>query len=169
MDFEFDDFVTRAGLGLEAEDHLLLGSGLVQGQHGGLSRLFNERYYQFIVWRAVSPRWNAKVEHKTHDLVIFDERGQYAVVIEMKAYGSKNGIEELPGIHSDLDKLSQCGGPIRAMMVFSTNPRGQSAENIKFLEEKIPRLISEGRKSYVFNTFNEKGEKYEFWLAVWLL
>lgn len=169
MIVDLDNLVARAGLGLEAEDRLLLGSRLVRGEQGGLIRLFNERYYQFIVWRSLSPTWNASVEHNRHDLVIFDEDGRYAAVFEMKSYGSEKGFRELPGIREDIKKLRECESPIRGIMIFSANPRKSTQSAMVFLEERIPELSDDKRRLYIFDSINHIGDEIEFWLGLWIL
>ena len=169
MTFDIEGFTLRAGLGLEAEDRLLLGSHMVRGQHGGLFRLFNERYFQFIVWRALTPKWDVKVEHDYHDLVVFDSQRNYAAVFEMKPWKSADGKTEIPGIIRDVDKLVKRSSPVKGMIIFSANARGCFSANVNWLEEQIPSLEASKRTSFVFDTLNDKGCEIEFWLGIWLL
>ena len=168
MAFDVTDFVLRAGLGLEAEDRLLLGSHLVHGTHGGLWRLINERYFQFIVWRALAPKYAVKVETEGRaDLVLTEGESKY--VFEMKRWFSANGERELPSINLDIDKLRKSDAAIKGMIVFAAGARSTSVEHCSWLEEQLPRLRADQRHMHVFNTLDDKGQPKEFWLALWLV
>ena len=62
-----DELVTTGGLALQAEDCLLRAAVHHRGERGGLVRLRNERYYQFIIWRAALSKWHAEVERNARD------------------------------------------------------------------------------------------------------
>lgn len=169
MEFDVDHFVRRAGLALEVEDRLLLGNSRIHGENGGLIRLYNERYYQFIIWRAVNSIWRAECEHEYRDLVVFAGSEKPHAIFEMKRWYSNDGRRELHGIRGDLDKLTKSDAPVCGMIIFSINPRGHFLKNTKVLEEEIPQLRSVDCKHHIFNTFNKEGDPVEFWLGLWLV
>ncbi|WP_428484094.1 hypothetical protein [Rhodopila sp.] len=133
------DFIIRAGAALEAEDRLIMGSGHVRGESGGILRLNNERVYQFILWRAVLSSWNAKVEERTHDLVIFDptDPSKHLAIFEMKKWMAARGLPELPGILTDIKRLNASDAPNTALIIFSANDRGDMDKQLTWLEERI--------------------------------
>jgi len=162
----------RAGAALEAEDRLIMGSGHVRGEVGGLLRLPNERYYQFILWRAVLSSWAAKVEEERHDLVIFDpeETAKYLVIVEMKKWMSEDGEREIPWIVEDIRRLSSCESPNSALIIFSENPKGDMETNLAWLEERIfPNAPPPKHETYCFPTFSPYNPRdaWEFWIAAW--
>lgn len=169
--FDLQEFLLRAKIALENEDRVLMGAHLARGEHGGLLRLTNERYYQFIVWRAIVPVWKARVECDRHDLVVFDVNGAYSAVFEMKLWMSTNGLQELAGIRSDIVKLNARESPCRCIMLFSANPPGKHIEQAEWLEDRLrlSELSPEGRLTAAFATKNELGGDSEFWLGIWKL
>jgi hypothetical protein len=73
-----------AGMSLEAEDRYMLGAVTAnrvayEGESGGILRINNERYYQFIVARALmsSMPYKVKVEVDSHDLLSVAEIGSW--------------------------------------------------------------------------------------------
>lgn len=162
-----ENLIYRAGTGLEAEDRLLIGAGRVRGENGGLLRLVNERYYQFIVWRSVLSTWRATVEESRHDLHLADANG-LAAIVEMKGWWSPNGEKELPGIGRDLAKLDSCATPVALLMVFSANPRGTVDEQKRCFEQEVfkGRIVPRS-EIYSFPTFGQEGNEVDFWVAAW--
>ena len=63
------EVVALGGLALQAEDRLVRAV-YHKGEQGGLVRMQNERYYQFIVWRAIPPKWHADLERRSHDIIL---------------------------------------------------------------------------------------------------
>ena len=53
-----DSVIEIAGSALEAEDRYVLGCSTATGKKGGLLRIPNERYYQFVVCRGLLSRWD---------------------------------------------------------------------------------------------------------------
>ena len=168
MAFDAADFIMRAGLGLEAEDRVLLGSHLVQGTHGGLLRLNNERYYQSIVWRALTPKYRVKTEGENRtDLIIIDAKEQYR--FEMKRWMGTSGYDELPSINKDIDKLQGSRGYAGGIIIFSAQHVGETDKQMLWLEDEVPRLKAGTRYSHAFETRDEKNGTREFWIALWML
>jgi hypothetical protein len=158
MTITVHELVKVVGAELEAEDRSF--------DPGGILRIWNERYYQFVACRGLHRCGrDVKSEHRSHDLVIFVE-GKPNAFIEMKCWGSANGIRELRGIASDVQqKLMPLASSSTAfMIIFSANPRDQTKQNLAFLEEKIPELAIYEREIYPFPTFDPK---IEFWVAGW--
>jgi hypothetical protein len=177
MDDDFyRDFTSRIGAALEAEDRLILGSGRLWNEvrKGGILRLNDERYYQSILSRAMLSRWSAAVEyHSRYDLVLFDADDPETLyaVFELKRWMGSSGERELPGIGADIRKLQKATCPKSALVVFSSNKRGDMKTNIEWLENEwksredlvdIPR-----RYTYCFDTISPWVEPAEFWVGVW--
>jgi len=163
------DFVIRAGTALEAEDRLIIGAGRVRGETGGILRLDNERYYQFIVWRSILPRWGAAVEQNAHDLVIFDDhnRNKYYAIFEIKRWMSGSGRKEILGMKKDIKKLQQCDASNAFLVIFSANERNDRITQIDWLENKLFQEMRPEREEYCFNTINEDAKEVEFWVGAW--
>jgi hypothetical protein len=164
------DFTIRAGAALEAEDRLIIGSGHIRGEVGGILRLNNERYYQFILWKAVLSSWNAKVEEQSHDLVIFDPSNsdKALAIFEMKKWMSPNGLPELSGILHDIKRLNACDAPNAALIIFSANNRGEMDKQLEWFEEHVFAGIPKPqRETYCFPTVSPHTPAAEFWIAVW--
>ncbi len=139
MAFSAEDFIIRAGLGLEVEDRVLLGSHLVQGTHGGLLRLNNERYYQSIVWRALTPKYRVVTEREGNsDLVLVD--GDQKHFFEMKRWMSAYGEKEVRPINEDIARLDRSTAHAIGMIIFSAHDIGDSEKQMLWLEGRIPRL-----------------------------
>ena len=171
----FVDFTSRAGTALEAEDRLILGSGMLRNEKGGILRLNNERYYQFILWRAMLSRWRCVTEYKDRrDLVLFeqDRPDEVHAEFELKRWMSGGGERELPGFILDIRRLKNTTVPRAAFVVFSANPRGGMLENIeKHLEKGLKKQDNSidlpQRHTYCFPTIDTQGKEVEFWLGVW--
>lgn len=164
-----DELVLRAGLGLEAEDRLILGAGQVRGEHGGILRLVNERYYQFIVWRSVLPKWPSAVEIDYHDLIIDNGSSRTPLaIVEMKNWVSGSGNKEIPGIKNDVAKLRDAQAQNCGLMLFSVNPIDATDSNVAALEKLVFTDAAIPRRSmYRFQTIDARGRKVEFWVSLW--
>jgi hypothetical protein len=106
LDNVLKEFISLSGAAIEEEDRIILGRSYVRGVPCGILRLNNERYYQFICWKACMARWDADVEaHGQHDLVLSvpSETGKLLAVFEMKRWMSPGGETEIPGIRGDLE------------------------------------------------------------------
>ena len=172
----YQNAIGRMGAALEAEDRLLLGSGLVRGEAGGILRLVNERYYQFVLWRASLAHWRAEVEYGAHhDLVLFsaDDPGKMWAIFELKLW-TTDYDSQLPSFRVDLDKLRSAISEHAAFILISANQRGKMAENIAWLHGRWSQRGDFAERSgepysYCFNTIGKKGEELELWMAIWPL
>jgi len=164
------DFISLAATSLEAEDRKILGLVRLRGANGGILRLVNERYYQFICWRAAIARWEATVEVGFHDLVLRrSEDDTHFAVFEMKGWWAPKGETEIPDIKSDIEKLKRLApGQLGFLIVFSGNPNPPTKdENINWLESKIFEGEPPHCESYSFQTWERDGSEREFWIAGW--
>jgi hypothetical protein len=165
------DFVACAGLALEMDDRAIVESGRPRGESGGLLRSQQEKFYQFIVWKAAYAKWPTEVEKNFHDLVIVDptRHNAYACVFEMKNWLSSAGLRELPWILADIDgKLKNCNSDDSVFVLFSANDRNCMADQIKILEAKaFTSAPPPRRETYCFPTWNPDGTEVEFWMAAW--
>ena len=91
------EVVTLGGLALQSEDCLLRAAVHIRQEHGGLVRVLNERYFQFVVWRAILPRWHADIERATWDLTVTTNDKKH--FFEMKNWRGKSGDDQLKGHH----------------------------------------------------------------------
>ncbi|HVB17790.1 MAG TPA: hypothetical protein VNF04_14735 [Stellaceae bacterium] len=158
------EVVTLGGLALELEDCLVRTAVYNRGKHGGLVRNQNERYYQFVVWRAVLARWDAVTEKTTEgwDLkVIVNDQNHY---FEMKNW--KNGQEsrQFRNMQKDVDKLYNVENGY--ILIISDNPRGQTDANLDYLSKHLVGLGKDSQE-YRFCTYAESGDRHEFWIAGW--
>ena len=168
-EFDLRDFVEKVGAELAAEDQILRKAFAARGCIGGLHRNFNERYFQFIVWRAAVVDWDAKVEIAYQDLVLSDaEDIPSFAVIEMKTYGSANGQREIKPIKGDLAKLIGTSLSVAVMMIFSINPRGSTENNLDLLQADTELHFKE-RHHFKFETLTTARDEVEFWVAGWLI
>lgn len=159
------EVITRGGLALQAEDCSIRAAVRHRDEHGGLVRLQNERFYQFIVWRAILPVWHAEVEREgSSDLIVKKENESH--YFEMKKWMSATGNKEIPGMKSDVEKLKKCH-KCGYLIVFSANPAGQTAKNLAYLQCSVSGLEAAARETAIFDTEDQNGQPIQFWLAGW--
>jgi len=158
------EVVRLGGLALQAEDCLIQAAVRRRGEHGGLARMENERYHQFIIWRAVLPLWHAVIERERGtDLILECEDGKH--FFEMKNWRGASGDEQLPRMQKDIDKLQK-----RArghFLVTAINPKESTDENFVHLAKNLNGLLWDAREKYRFPTKGLKGNDLEFWIAGW--
>src|SRR5580698_4899764 len=95
-----EEVVNLSGAELEAEDRRIRDAVHGRGEHGGLVLRRDERYYQYITWRAVLPRWHTKLEQGGRDMVIWAEGVEHH--FEMKNWRAYS-----PGIlQNDIKRLA---------------------------------------------------------------
>ena len=177
MHEELKRLIGISGAALEAEDRFFLGAvsanqAAYPGGKGGILRINNERYYQFIVARSLASSYPfpVAVEVDSHDLVLSkpQNKSDWFAVVEMKRWMSNNGEQEIPGILRDIEKLRSCKAENGLMMIFSANPKDATNEQLKWLTKRLDLSnIQDGPvwESYKFSTLNDKGEDVEFWVA----
>ncbi|NNM56107.1 hypothetical protein [Acidocella sp.] len=161
-----ENVVKLGGLSLQAEDCLIRAAVSQRNEHGGLDRIQNERYHQFLIWRAVLPLFDATIEREGNtDLII--KSAEESHYFEMKNWRSVNGERELPSIRDDIKKLG--GRDNGYILITSANPPGKFSCNIKFLLENLNGLGNRDPKHYLFNTISTTGCEIEYWIAGWPL
>ena len=151
---------------------MIIGSGHIRGEVGGILRLNNERYYQFSLWRAVLSGWNARVEEQSHDLVIVDpsDSSKHLAIFEMKRWMGARGDEPkvVKDITRDIERLQKSKAHNSVLVIFSANPRGKMDENLAFFEKLFFSGVSQPqRETYCFPTVDARADKVEFWVAFW--
>ncbi len=167
MTIGVDELVSMAGAALEAEDRYVLGCSRITDKSGGILRILNERYYQFVVCRGWLSRWNTIPELRVHDAVILEDNKE-AAIIEMKCWRSTSGETEIPRIKFDIEKLKAVSLPA-FMILFSANESKQTKDNLEFLYERLPELKGCAMKIYGFPTINTLETQCDFWVAGWQL
>lgn len=129
----------------------------------GQFRMPNERYYQFLIWRAILHKWHAEVEKERWDLTVVADGARH--VFEMKRWFSEAGFREIPGIRRDIAKLGLL--PHGYMLIFSANPPKDTDTQLKWLEDKLQGIEKASLVDYRLPTFNGLGNAIEFWVAGW--
>ena len=187
MQEAFRQLIGISAQALEMEDRFLLGAvaanrkaypdrnggaGGVRAA-GGILRINNERYYQFVIARALvsSFPYEVVLERDTHDLVILDnkDKTKWFAAVEMKRWMSNSGESEIPGIRYDIEnKLTPVKVSGKAsnalMLVFSANEEGKTEENIDWLADRL----STQKSNWVvcqFPTISPEGKPVDFWVA----
>jgi hypothetical protein len=165
--------INTAGMALEAEDRYMLGAVTANriaypGESGGILRINNERYYQFIVARALmsSIPYKVSVEVDSHDLLLeVPGTNKRFAIVEMKRWMSEKGEREIPGIRRDLfEKLPAAKAALKLMLLFSANPLGQMPQQIAWLSERL-NVSTERWVTYCFTTVDPTGSPVEYWAA----
>lgn len=109
-----------------------------KNKSGGLLRINNERYYQFIIAKGLIAEYEypIEIEKNTYDLVVLDGN-RYKTVVEMKRWMSSTGKSEIDGIKVDINnKLLPSDSERALMLIFSANPSSISIqENVSWLSE----------------------------------
>ncbi len=109
------ELIEIGGRALEQEDRFIAGCVTTnpylyadRNQPGGLLRFRDERYYQFIIRRALMSgyRYRVDTEEATHDFVLRETvGGEWLAVGEMKKWMAAGNEAELPGMRKDIAKL----------------------------------------------------------------
>jgi hypothetical protein len=148
--------VECAGQALEKEDEYLTACAQARAWNGGpigLRANTNERYYQFVIWRALmqSFRWRPQTEGMDrNDLVFWDgESNALAGVAEIKGWWSTGGLTEIPGIKSDLAKLKASSLP-GVMLILTHNPKSSTETNLGWLA----KYLSVDQDEFVIHRFD---------------
>lgn len=137
--------VECAAQALEKEDRYLVECAatrqwLCRDRPAGICDNINERYYQFLIWRALmgSFRWRPRTEDQRYDLAFYDdEANRLVAVAEIKGWWSSSGGVELAGIRKDME--SKLGiMKIPAMMLILTSQRKKDRDsNLKWLAAEL--------------------------------
>lgn len=159
-----EEVITRGSLALQVEDCAIRAAVRHRGERGGLVRLQNERFYQFIVWRAILPVWHAVVELGWRDLIVDDGHDRHH--FEMKKWMTAAGETEIAGMKNDVAKLkaSQKNG---YLIVFSANPPEATDGSFAYLLSMVGDLDSSAGKHAAFLTEDQDGRSTHFWVAGW--
>jgi hypothetical protein len=178
MQSEFKHLIKIACVALEAEDRFLLGAmaanqAAYPREKRGVLRIFNERYYQFVVARSLASSYPfaAAVEIESHDLVLHypGNPSQWFAVVEMKCWRSVKGEQEIRSIQQDInDKLRPAKAEHALMLLFSANPHGQTEQNLGWLAKQLSITSNEDHSVWEvcwFPTQYTQGEKVDFWVA----
>lgn len=160
----FQDVVELGGLALQAEDCLIRSALRARNEHGGLATMENERYHQFIIWRAILGLWDAVLEREENTDIIVNRDGE-KYYFELKNWRGKTGIPQLAAIRKDIIRLQPRQNGY--MLITSVNPPDMTVDNLKFLEQKVAGLNVKDRKEYTFLTVGRNNLELEFWIAGW--
>ncbi len=155
--------VECAGRALEFEDRYLTGcahaNGWINGRVG-IRVNTNERYYQFIIWRALmsSFPWRPDTEKDTYDLVFYrGESKERVACAEIKGWWDASGLEKLPGILRDMNhKLASRSEP-GVMLILTSHKKIQHDENLGELARDL-EVDQNDFATYAFDTPRWPGE-----------
>jgi len=172
------DFVYRAGIGLEQEDRSIIGSSRIHDQIGGILRIQQERFWQYIIFKSVYSKWKIEVEkfygNFRYDFAKkSDDSEDYDCFFEMKNWLSELGESELEGICKDIKRLNMEYLDNSVIILLSSNRRGDMNHKIEWLENKVKdscgfQLDSNLRESFCFDTISHQdNEAHEFWISAW--
>lgn len=157
------DVVVLGGLALQAEDAAIRAAVHHRNEHGGLARMENERYHQFVIWRALLPIWHSTIaieRENSSDLIIKREDGSH--YFEMKNWRHEN---QILAIQRDIEKLKL--SPNGYIIVTTLSRKTKTDENIDYLLERISGLSIEHRQEFRFSTVSKDNGEMEFLLAGW--
>jgi hypothetical protein len=150
-------------------------------QKGGILRIINERYYQFVLARHLSGvlPFIVKVEDCRRDITLVYPNGRSSnkrfAVLELKCWMSAAGERELPGIKIDInenlkaDICSKNNNGFNAehgfMLVFSANHSDKDIdENLDYLAKSLGTNKDDWKVCH-FKTINRDGLDVVFWIA----
>jgi hypothetical protein len=178
MEIEFKHLIQIAGTALEAEDRYIreaIAANPIAYPNGrdGILRINNERYYQFIVARALvsSFPFAVTVEVGSHDLVLRYPHSpeKWFAVVEMKRWMSVEGEQEISAILRDInEKLRPAAADHALMVLFSANPRGTTKTQLGWLTNRLniaATVDPDVWECYSFPTLDSQGKDVEFWVA----
>jgi hypothetical protein len=160
-----EELVSLARFALEQEDRYILGCSIATGGKGGILRIENERYFQFVVMRSLLSRFDVVAERSLHDLIILDH-GSVSVIIEMKCW--RNDRSEFDSFRADIKKLQAAKGSAAYMLMFWRDVASRLEQNLAYLKEHVKELgtVSEVQN---FTTKNANGDDAIFVVAGWQL
>lgn len=154
------DIVEIGGRALEYEDRFIVGCTTVNKRlyddelPGGLLRIANERYYHFVVARALMSnyRYRVSIEKKTYDFIVAaGSDNEWLAVGEMKTWLSASGRPEIPRMKDDISKLRSSGMPAFFLVATCWPPEDKELELgrlIEALELEASHLVHD----YCFRT-----------------
>jgi len=139
---DLNRLVECAGRALESEDRYLVHCASERHWRGGpigISDNINERYYQFVVWRALmaSFPWRPRTERQRYDLAFYnDVTNEPVAFAQIKRWWSVFGEAELRGIRRDLEKLGTRRIP-GVMLILTWHSKAKAEDNFRWLAEKL--------------------------------
>lgn len=156
-----DELVSIGGCALEQEDRFIAGCVTVNPHlYGdknpcGLLRIANERYYQFVISRALMSgyRYRVNIEEDRRDFVLRNgSDGEWIATGEMKLWLSSRSETDLPRIRLDIAKLRQA--PSRpGFLLVATAWRPSEAEGyLEVLRTRLDLTCAPTTSQYRFRT-----------------
>ena len=139
---DLEKLISIAAYALEQEDRYITGCTTVRqdlyndGKPPGILRFNNERFYQYIIARALMSNYKYKidVEKETHDIVLLNGElatpREYVAVGEIKRWMSSSGGTEIQHIIRDLHKISEVSSFLIIVTAWS---RVEAEENMEYL------------------------------------
>jgi hypothetical protein len=124
----------------------------------------NERYHQFVIWRAVLPIWHAVLERENSTDIIISRDG-VKHYFELKNWRGETGNDQLTSITHDVGK-----GQAREngyLLITSVNPVDQTDENIQYLLSNVAGLEVSSQNDFRFRTKESDGSDLDYWIAGW--
>ncbi len=163
------DIVRLGGLALQAEDCAIRAALHHRSEHGGVARMENERYHQFVIWRAVLPVWHAVLEREDSTDIIISRDG-VKHYFELKNWRNES---QLSSINRDVTKLRSrekgyllitSGNPSD---ITGGSPEDNTESNLKHIIGKVAGLETDSQEFYGFKTETTEGREIQYWIAGW--
>jgi len=158
---------------LEKENNIWLeavsDNSAYKGEYGGLSRINNERYYQFVIARGLTENFPHRIgieKEDNYDLVVYEgSTNDCKVIVEMKRWMTPTGEgKELERIKDDVVKLQSSKGKQTLLMIFSADNPDKTDGNIIFLTKKL-NLSDSNLHWKGFKSTDTEGKDITFWVA----
>jgi hypothetical protein len=140
---DVEQLIECAARALEAEDRYLIECANARHWRGGAVGIrdnINERYYQFVIWRALmrSFRWRPRTERQIYDLAFYDdETNKLVAVAEIKGWWSASGEEEIPRIRQDIEKKLRILRIPGVMLILTSQKKADAEANTHWLAGKL--------------------------------
>lgn len=147
---DLDELVRIACYALEQEDRYITGCTRVMnklygedGKPPGILRFLNERFYQYVMVRALMSKYKFKIdlEKETYDIVLLSRESiapkKYIAVGEMKKWMSTKGETDIPKIKKDIDKLSVAPNAASFLIILTAWDPKDKEKNIAFLVNQL--------------------------------
>lgn len=161
------ELIAIGGQALEQEDRFIAGCVTVnQDLYGdenpcGLLRIVNERYYQFVISRALMSayRYRVNIEEDRRDFVLRENAGgDWIATGEMKLWLAARADTDLPRIRADIGKLRSPAVP--GFLILATAWRPAEADGLlEQLRIRLELTSTPAPSQYRFRTIGWSGNR----------
>jgi hypothetical protein len=156
-----EDVIKLGCLALQSEDLLLRAASHYRDKKGGIIYLNNEKFHQYVIWRAIHPMMDAFLEEQDRTDLIVKKDGEH--FFELKNWRT----EKAPDVSKEMEKLRKRKNGY--LIVTTIDKPIQSMENRRYLEGHWKDVDPTGCVCASFATEDRAGEEVNFWMAGWPL